>query len=73
MLPSRRHDTLEELIQPQPADDFQSQPRAAEPAAILNANARRVDFDPQWLYRLLVVLLTEQRQLLFAVRRCRFF
>ena len=73
MLPSRWHDALEELIQPQPANDFQSQPRAAELAAVLHANARGVDFDPQRLHRFLVVLLTEQRQLLLAARRCRFF
>ena len=72
MFPSRRHDTLEKLIQSQLASDLKRQPRPTELAAVFNANARRINLDPLWFSGRFVDLPIEQRQLIVA-RSCRCF
>jgi hypothetical protein len=37
---------LQKIVQAQAADEFQSQPRPAEVAAVLDADPRGIDFDP---------------------------
>ncbi len=48
MLLSRRHGTLQKLIQSKFLDQLQRQPRPAELPAVLDPHARAVDFDEPW-------------------------
>ena len=67
------HDALEELIKPEPPYNFQSQPRSAELAFVLDAHSRRVDFHPVRFDDRLIGIgrLIEQRELPRAARRLR--
>ena len=46
MLVAARNGALEKIVQPELSHQFQPQPRAAEVAAVLEANLCGVDFDP---------------------------